>query len=56
MREGGLEPPRENPLPPQGSASTNSATPARVLREDLNGFAKINSSKIAFALLLRFKT
>lgn len=55
LREGGLEPPRENPLPPQGSASTNSATPARISRKDLNGFVKINSSKIALALFLDLK-
>lgn len=29
MREGGLEPPRASSLPPQGSASANSATPAK---------------------------
>ena len=32
VRSRGLEPPRVSPLPPQGSASTNSATTARHLR------------------------
>src|SRR6185437_300666 len=40
--KGGLEPPRSYPLPPQGSASTNSATWAKVVDPSLGNTAHIH--------------
>lgn len=51
MRRGGLEPPRETPLPPQSSAYTNSAIfacgDANILQQCLYSFQVHNIEKIA---------